>query len=232
MIKHYDQNQIGEEGIYFLFQLPGHPSLREVRADWRNTGYWLAPLTCLSYTTKSHLPREWHCPQWAASSLSISCRETVLQTCAQANLMEAILQVRVFLPRGRGFESSWQTLTMTCVVSSCMSRCVWVLLPVWTLESSGPHVFFFFCSFLHYFLRQVLSLNLKLTYWLDWLSSKPLISWSVAPLLFCLSLFIFLSYPSLHDPIQSGLCQISLAIFPLISMIKPSLQPYLEVVMS
>lgn len=75
MVRHHDQEQLGEERVDFSLQLSGHtPSLREVRSETqdrnlktgteagttRNAAHWLAPcglLSLLSYGTQDCLSR-------------------------------------------------------------------------------------------------------------------------------------------------------------------------------
>lgn len=98
-------DQLGNERIYSVLQLPGHnPSLRKVRVEncrqklkqrsQRRDAYWLLPKLAFSY-----LPRGGAAHRGYHLLTSTNNQETVMQLFPQAILREAVLQLRLPLPR-------------------------------------------------------------------------------------------------------------------------------------
>ena len=66
VIKHHDQNQLGEEGIYFSLEITLHIRGSQSRSSrqeleqqlWQNALYWLAPFGLLFLYNHAQLPRD------------------------------------------------------------------------------------------------------------------------------------------------------------------------------
>ena len=111
--KHHDQKQRGEERISFTLQIivchegksqkvlkqePGFRNLTRVQGGILHTG-----LFCLLFDTI----QDWCLSRYIHPTLIIN-QEIVLQTYLQVNLIEALSQLRVSLPRWFSLMSNWQ----------------------------------------------------------------------------------------------------------------------------
>lgn len=112
----WTSNNLMGEGVYFFLVLNDILSLKEARAETqgitrvkdrsRRYGGWpLARLAArhkislLSYSAQAHLTRNGSTHTGLGPPPSISNPDNALRTCLQTNLMKAILQLRLLLPR-------------------------------------------------------------------------------------------------------------------------------------